>query len=119
MIYGEFALSSNKGSAALIGTTIQPAGYIEFTILYRNYAKDYQCLYSNAYASGSKNRNEKGWLLNSTISIAANWKNVLGTLGEHSLVAHLVNGGANLVRVNQLGVAEHFRLLTEEFLNLC
>lgn len=74
MIYGEFALSSNKGSAALIGTTIQPAGYIEFTILYRNYAKDYQCLYSNAYASGSKNRNEKGWLLNSTISIAANWK---------------------------------------------
>lgn len=74
LLYGEIAMSNNKGIAGLIGTTIQPAGYIEFTILYRNYAKDYQCLYSNAFSSGSKTRNEKGWYLNSILSIAANWK---------------------------------------------
>ena len=74
LLYGEVAMSNNKGMAGLIGTTIQPSGYIEFTILYRNYAKDYQCLYSNAFASGSSTRNEKGWYLSSALSLAANWK---------------------------------------------
>ena len=74
LLYGEIAMSDNKGIAGLIGTTIQPTGYIEFTILYRNYAKDYQCLYSNAFASGSNTRNEKGWYFSSALSLAANWK---------------------------------------------
>ena len=74
LLYGEIAMSNNKGLAGLIGTTIQPAGYIEFTILYRNYAKNYQCLYSNAFASGSNTRNEKGWYFSSALSLAANWK---------------------------------------------
>ncbi len=74
LLYGEIAMSDNKGKAGLIGTTIQPTGYIEFTILYRNYAKDYQCLYSNAFASGSNTRNEKGWYFSSALSLAPNWK---------------------------------------------
>ena len=74
LLYGEIAMSDNKGTAGLIGTTIQPAGYIEFTILYRNYAKDYQCLYSNAFSSGSNTRNEKGWYFSSALSLAANWR---------------------------------------------
>ena len=74
LLYGEIAMSNNKGTAGLIGTTIQPTGYIEFTILYRNYAKNYQCLYSNAFASGSNTRNEKGWYFSSALSLAANWK---------------------------------------------
>ena len=74
LLYGEIAMSNNKGTAGLIGTTIQPAGYIEFTILYRNYAKNYQCLYSNAFSSGSNTRNEKGWYFSSALSLAANWR---------------------------------------------
>ncbi len=74
LLYGEIASSDNKGLAALIGTTIQPSGFIEFTILYRNYAKDYQCLYSNAFSSGSNTRNEKGWYFSSNMSLAPNWK---------------------------------------------
>lgn len=74
LLYGEIARSDNKGLAALIGTTIQPSGFIEFTILYRNYAKDYQCLYSNAFSSGSNTRNEKGWYLCSNMSLAPNWR---------------------------------------------
>ncbi len=74
LLYGEIAMSNNKGLAGLIGTSIQASGYIEFTILYRNYAKDYQCLYSNAFSSSSNTRNEKGWYLSSALSLAANWK---------------------------------------------
>lgn len=74
LLYGELAMSDNKGIAGLIGLTIQPVGYIDFNILYRNYAKDYQCLYSNAYSAGSNTRNEEGWYLSTSISIASNWK---------------------------------------------
>lgn len=74
IIYGELAMSDNKGLAGLFGATVQPTGYIEFNILYRNYAKDYQSLYSNAYAYGSNTRNEKGFYLSSAISIASNYK---------------------------------------------
>ena len=73
-LYGEIAMSWNKGYAGLLGANFQPASYIDFTVLYRNYAKDYQCLYSNAFASGSKTNNEKGCYFSSAISLAANWK---------------------------------------------
>lgn len=72
--YGEIAMSDNKAFAGLIGSTVQVTGYIDFTILYRNYAKDYQCLYSNAFASGSNTRNEKGWYFGSSMSLFPNWK---------------------------------------------
>lgn len=72
--YGEIAMSDNMGLAAIVGSTIQPTGYIDLTILYRNYAKDYQCLYSNAFANGSNTRNEKGWYLSTSISLFANCK---------------------------------------------
>lgn len=74
LFYGEIAICNNKGLAGIIGTTFQPSGYIGFTLLYRNYAKDYQCLYSNAFASGSNTINEEGFYLSSVISIATNWK---------------------------------------------
>lgn len=74
LFYGEFALSDNKGTAGLIGTTIQPKGYIDFTILYRNYSKKFQCLYSNAFSAGSKPINEEGIFFSTSISIASNWE---------------------------------------------
>lgn len=73
-LYGEIAMSDNKGTAFLIGTTFQPKGYIDFTVLYRNYAKDYQCLYSNAFANGSNTRNESGFYFGSSLTLFANWK---------------------------------------------
>ena len=72
--YGEAAISDNKASAALIGTTIQPAGYIDFTALYRYYDKRYQNFYSNAFASGSGTRNEKGLYLSTSITFAPRWR---------------------------------------------
>lgn len=82
LLYGEFAMSGNKGTAGIFGITMQPTGYIELTLLYRNYAKNYQSLYSNAFASGSKNRNEEGYYFSSAISIAPNWE-LITTLDIH------------------------------------
>ena len=71
--YGEAAISDNLAPAALIGTTIQPAGYIDFSVLYRYYDKKYQNFYCNAFASGST-RNEKGLYLSTSITFAPRWK---------------------------------------------
>jgi len=72
--YGEAAMSDNKAPAVLFGTSVQPAGYIEFDVFYRYYDKKYQNLYSNAYASGSNTRNEKGLYLSTSITFAPKWK---------------------------------------------
>lgn len=72
--YGEAAISDNKAPAALIGATVQPAGYIDFTVLYRYYDKKYQNFYSNAFASSSGTRNEKGLYLSTSITFAPKWK---------------------------------------------
>ena len=72
--YGEAAMSDNKAPAVLFGTSVQPAGYIEFDVFYRYYDKKYQNLYSNAFASGSNTRNEKGLYLSTSITFAPKWK---------------------------------------------
>lgn len=72
--YGEAAISDNLAPALLFGTTFQPAGYIDFSVLYRYYDKQYQNFYSNAFASGSGTRNEKGVYLSTTITFAPRWQ---------------------------------------------
>ncbi|MBQ6082937.1 MAG: hypothetical protein IJK92_01110 [Bacteroidales bacterium] len=72
--YGEAAISDNNAPAALVGTTIQPAGYIDFTVLYRYYDKAYHNFYCNSYASGSSARNEKGLYLSTSITFAPRWQ---------------------------------------------
>ena len=71
--YGEAAISDNLAPASLFGMTVQPAGYIDFTVLYRYYDKKYQNFYSNSFASGSS-RNEKGLYLSTSITFAPRWK---------------------------------------------
>ena len=72
--YGEAAISDNMAPAALIGTSVQPAGYIDFTVLYRYYDKKYQNFYSNAFAAGSGTRNEKGLYLSTALTFAPKWR---------------------------------------------
>jgi len=73
-LYGEIAISDNLAPAGLFGTTFQPAGYIDFTILYRYYDKRYQNFYSNAFAASSGTRNEKGFYLSTSMTFAPRWK---------------------------------------------
>lgn len=72
--YGEASMSDNQAPAALVGATVQPAGYIDFTVLYRYYDKKYHNFYSNAFASGSSTRNEKGLYLSTSITFAPKWR---------------------------------------------
>lgn len=72
--YGEAAISDNHAPAVLIGTTVQPAGYVDFTVFYRYYDKKYQNFYSNAFAAGSGTRNEKGLYLSASITFAPRWR---------------------------------------------
>lgn len=72
--YGDAAISDNMAPATLIGTSVQPAGYIDFTVLYRYYDKKYQNFYSNAFAAGSGTRNEKGLYLSTALTFAPKWR---------------------------------------------
>ena len=59
-VYGEVSGSDNGGKALLAGATATPDPRFALSVIYRNYAKDYQNLFSNAFAEGSRNANEKG-----------------------------------------------------------
>ena len=60
VFFGELARSSNGAMAGLIGMTVKPRGYINFSLLYRNYAKDYQNLLNGAFGESSRGQGEEG-----------------------------------------------------------
>lgn len=63
VFYSELSGSNNGAKAFLAGVSYQPNTLFGLSLLYRNYGKDYQNLFSNAFAEGSKNANEKGLYL--------------------------------------------------------
>ena len=83
-VFGEVAMSYNPDSTALrqaqgpayaglLGITIKPAGYLNFTIMYRDYSKAYQNLYSNAFGEGSRNQGQRGIYLGVEAAPAPYW----------------------------------------------
>ncbi len=58
--FGEVSVSQNGGLAQLHGFTTSPHPLLYLTLLYRNYQKNYQNFFSNAFAEGSNNFNERG-----------------------------------------------------------
>ncbi|MGN0032341.1 MAG: helix-hairpin-helix domain-containing protein [Candidatus Limimorpha sp.] len=73
-LFGEMAISDNLAPAVLTGAILQPAGYIDFSILYRYYDKGFQNFYCNAFSNSSSAKNEKGLLFSTSISFAPKWK---------------------------------------------
>ncbi len=73
-VFGEVAMSSNKAFARLMGLTVSPTGYINFTMLYRNYDRKYQNLLSNAYSESSRRQGETGYYLGLEAAPAPYWK---------------------------------------------
>ena len=83
--FGEGAMSFNTDSTAilptkgfsrlagLIGMTVKPAGYLNFTITYRDYGKAYQNLFSNAFGEGSRNQGQRGVYLGAEVAPAPYW----------------------------------------------
>ena len=59
--------------AGLIGLTVKPAGYLNFTIMYRDYGKAYQNLFSNAFGEGSRSQGQRGVYLGVEAAPAPYW----------------------------------------------
>ncbi len=72
-IFGEIAVSQNGGLAQLHGLMANLHPRFSMTILYRNYQKDYQNFYSNAFAENSYNRNERGIYTGVRFNVHRNW----------------------------------------------
>jgi len=84
-LFGEAAMSYNNDTmvkqqtqrpiafAGLIGMTVKPTGYLNFTILYRNYGKAYQNLFSNAFGEGGRNQGQNGVYLGIEVAPAPYW----------------------------------------------
>jgi hypothetical protein len=59
--------------AGLFGITVKPAGYLNFTIMYRDYGKAYQNLLGNAFGEGSRNQGQRGIYLGLEAAPAPYW----------------------------------------------
>ena len=83
--FGEGSLSHNPDSlvststttlnrfAGLVGLTVKPAGYLNFTLMYRDYGKAYQNLFSNAFCEGSRNQGQRGVYFGVEVAPAPYW----------------------------------------------
>ena len=71
--FGELSMSGNMAFAGLAGVTVKPAGYIDFTLLYRNYGMQYQNLFLGAVKESSRGQAEEGYYLGLQCSPAPRW----------------------------------------------
>ena len=62
-LYGEVARSANGGTAQIHGALISLDPSVTLSVVYRNYARDFQNNLSNAFSENSKNINESGIMI--------------------------------------------------------
>jgi hypothetical protein len=90
--FGEVAQNVNGGTAMLHGLLMGLGTKADFAMLYRNYGKDYNTLFGNAFGESSQNNNEKG--LYTSLSIRPNRKwaiNAYYDLFQRDWLAYLVD----------------------------
>jgi hypothetical protein len=58
--FGEAALSKSNGKALLTGIEAQPANEFSYTLLYRNYQRNFQSIKGSAFSEGTTITNEQG-----------------------------------------------------------
>ncbi|MDR2652994.1 MAG: helix-hairpin-helix domain-containing protein [Prevotellaceae bacterium] len=68
ILFAETAFDSNRKNASLVGATFGLEQNIQLSLLYRNYARDYQSLYAQSFSDGTKTQNEEGFFINATFS---------------------------------------------------
>ena len=95
-LFGEASMSYNPDTTALrqaqgpafaglVGLTVKPAGYLNFTILYRDYGKTYQNLLCNAFGEGSRNQGQRGIYLGLEAAPAPYW-NILAYADQFQFI---------------------------------
>ena len=73
VFFGELACSDNGTMVGLIGMTAKPIGYVNFSLLYRNYAKGYQNLLNGAFGESSRGQGEEGVYLGLQCAPSPGW----------------------------------------------
>lgn len=73
LFFGELSCSDNGAFAGLVGLTMKPRGYINFSLLYRNYDKRYQNLLNGAFGESSRGQGEEGFYLGLQCAPAPGW----------------------------------------------
>jgi hypothetical protein len=58
--FGEGAMSKNGGKGVIAGFISSLSPKAEMSMVYRNYERNYQALYSNAFGEATRNSNEQG-----------------------------------------------------------
>lgn len=72
--FGETGLSQNGAVANLHGILFNPVSALQTGLLYRNYARDYQAPFANAFREGSHTANEHGIYLAFKAQLSGNWR---------------------------------------------
>lgn len=60
VVFGETALTAEKGIASLNGLTISPVSRVKIALLQRYFAPEYNSIYASAFSEGSRVSNESG-----------------------------------------------------------
>lgn len=71
--FGEMAASQNGGLAFINGLQTNLENRLSFSMIYRNYQKDYQNLKSVAFGENSQNANESGLFMGIDFGLTAKW----------------------------------------------
>lgn len=72
--FGEVSRSSTTGAFAFLqGIVMSLDSRASFSLLYRDYAKDYQFFYAEGFAEGSKAQNEKGMYAGASLKLDRSW----------------------------------------------
>ena len=79
--FGELAVSDNGAPAALLGALLSLSRKTDLSILYRNYAKDYQNLWADGFAETSNTTNERGLYVGLLHRINQQWQ--LAAYADH------------------------------------
>lgn len=59
-LFGEAAISQSGGAAVLAGFESQPANEVSISVVYRDYAADFQTINGTAFSDSDGNKNERG-----------------------------------------------------------
>lgn len=79
--FGEFSYSGNGGFALLDGLMFAPDPHVSVSVLYRNYRRNYQALYTGAFAESSTNANEEGLFVGLAVKFSPQWN--LSAYGDY------------------------------------
>ena len=73
-LFGELATTGKKGLAFVNGLLISVSANVDMSFLYRNIAKEYHSLYTNAFTESTYPSNEKGLFSGITIRPSSQWQ---------------------------------------------